>query len=154
MPGTCPRRARHLPKTRRDASYLRPGRNSVPGTCPRRGGMLAICGLGRKSMPGGNRCQAPARTRLDASNLQVARCAGQIVKEPGARHLSKARRDASNLLTGLELGARHLSKARRDASNLLPGWNSVPGTCPIRGGMLAICGRAPRARDPSELVLT
>ncbi len=25
VPGTCPRRARHLPKTRRDASYLRPG---------------------------------------------------------------------------------------------------------------------------------
>ena len=42
-------------------------------------------------------------------------------QEVGARHLSKTRRDASNLRAGLEPGARHLSKTRRDASNLRAG---------------------------------
>jgi hypothetical protein len=64
VPGTCPRTrlnasylragpevgARHLPRTRRDASNLRPDWKSVPGTCQGRGGMLAICGPGWKSV--------------------------------------------------------------------------------------------------------
>ena len=100
--------------------------------------------------------------------LAICGRAGTRCQEPGARHLSKARRDASNLLTGQEPGTRcwksvpgtcprrggMLAIVSRAGNRCQAPAQDAPGTCPGRGGMLAICGRAPRARDPSELVLT